>query len=122
MRFYEFASADDKLELWNVIEKSVLQALDQQAPTQKSRNSANKSKSRTPTKGEFRRRGTAIAAANARNDVDPTAKAAEQLQQAQQFQNLQQQQIQQQLKYQEDWLNHLGQTASYTDNRNLEQS
>jgi hypothetical protein len=86
MRFYEFANADEKLELWGVIVKSVLQALDQPTSVRKTPSAKAKPKPRTPTKGEFKHRGTEIAAANARDDIDPNAHAAEQLHQVKQQQ------------------------------------
>jgi hypothetical protein len=106
MRFYEFASADDKLELWRVIEKQVLLALDQATPKRKARRSTQPAKlaARAPTKAEFQRRGAEIAAANARDEVDPNAHAAERLQQAQQFQ-IQQQQLARRFKQQQDLIN-----------------
>jgi hypothetical protein len=98
MRFYEFASADDKLELWRVIDKSVWQELDKETPFRKTRRNSNLSKpvATTPTKVEFKRRGKQITAANALDDIDPSAQAAERLQQAQQLQ------ISQQLKQQQE--------------------
>jgi hypothetical protein len=87
MRFYEFASADDKLELWRVIDRNVWTALDAEVSPAKSKSKVvTPKKSKVPTKAEFKRRGTQIAAANAQDDIDPNAHAAERLQQAQQQQ------------------------------------
>jgi hypothetical protein len=87
MRFYEFASADDKLELWRVIDRNVWTALDAEGSALKAKSKVvAPKKPKAPTKAEFKRRGTQIAAANAQDDIDPNAHAAERLQQAQQQQ------------------------------------
>jgi hypothetical protein len=87
MRFYEFASADDKLELWRVIDRNVWTALNAEGNPAKSKSKVvTPKKPKAPTKAEFKRRGTQIAAANSQDDIDPNAHAAERLQQAQQQQ------------------------------------
>jgi hypothetical protein len=84
MRFYEFASADDKLELWRVIDRNVWAALDAEGSPAKSKSKVVvPKKTKAPTKAEFKRRGTQIAAANSQDDIDPNAHAAERLHQAQ---------------------------------------
>lgn len=95
MRFYEFAGDDDKLELWRVIDRNVWSALDSEVSAKsKSKSKAvAPTKPQAPTKAQFQKRGTQIAAATNKDAIDPNSHAAEQLQQLQQQQIQRQQQL-----------------------------
>jgi hypothetical protein len=67
-----------------VIDRNVWTALDAEVSPAKSKSKVvAPKKPKAPTKAEFKRRGTQIAAANSQDDIDPNAHAAERLHQSQ---------------------------------------
>ena len=87
MRINEITNAKEQLALWKLVSDNIWQAIAVQAQQQKQTAAISKtsklSKTSKPTTAEFKSRGTALAAAAAKDAVQPNAQAQQKVQQQQ---------------------------------------